>query len=215
MNRINAVILDLDGTIANTLPLSIEAFKKALEPLLKRQVSDVEIIATFGPSEEGTIMALAPDYIDEGLNSYLYYYETLHYMCPLPFDGIYELLENLKRKNVKLGMVTGKGWRSTEISLKKFNLLNYFDSIETGNPIEARKPQCIAKMIRDFGMPDNREVIYVGDTPSDITASRTAGVIAVAAAWAETSEISALAEQNPDKLFQSIPEFTGWLYNSI
>lgn len=37
----------------------------------------------------------------------------------------------------------------------------------------------------DFG---NDEIIYVGDAPSDITASRETGIAIVAAAWAETDE---------------------------
>jgi beta-phosphoglucomutase-like phosphatase (HAD superfamily) len=58
--KIEAVIFDLDGTIANTLPLCIAAFRKSIEPLLQASISDEEIIATFGPSEEGTIRKLIP-----------------------------------------------------------------------------------------------------------------------------------------------------------
>jgi phosphoglycolate phosphatase/pyrophosphatase PpaX len=54
MQKIKAVIFDLDGTVANTLPLCIQAFRQSIEPLIKRSVSDAEIIGTFGPSEEGT-----------------------------------------------------------------------------------------------------------------------------------------------------------------
>ena len=65
------IIFDLDGTIANTLPLCIEAFRKSIEPLANRALSDEEIIATFGPSEEGTIMALAPLHYDAGIKGCL------------------------------------------------------------------------------------------------------------------------------------------------
>ncbi|HXS57064.1 MAG TPA: HAD hydrolase-like protein, partial [Hanamia sp.] len=71
MKKIKAVIFDLDGTLANTLPLCIRAFRKSIEPLINRSVSDAEIVATFGPSEEGTIMALAPDHYKKGVTDYL------------------------------------------------------------------------------------------------------------------------------------------------
>jgi phosphoglycolate phosphatase-like HAD superfamily hydrolase len=58
--KIRAVIFDLDGTLADTLPLCIQAFRASVQPLIHRCPSDEEIVATFGPSEEGTIMALAP-----------------------------------------------------------------------------------------------------------------------------------------------------------
>jgi beta-phosphoglucomutase-like phosphatase (HAD superfamily) len=46
-SKIKAVIFDLDGTVADTLPLCIAAFKKSVEPLLGKTVSEEEIIATF------------------------------------------------------------------------------------------------------------------------------------------------------------------------
>jgi len=55
---IKAMIFDLDGTIGNTLPLCIKAFRETIETFMKRKISDEEIIATFGPSEEGTIYSL-------------------------------------------------------------------------------------------------------------------------------------------------------------
>ena len=78
MKKIKAVIFDLDGTIANTLPLCVRAFKNSVEPLINRSLSDAEIIATFGPSEEGTILELAPEKKEKGVSNYLHLYETLH-----------------------------------------------------------------------------------------------------------------------------------------
>lgn len=71
IKTISAVIFDLDGTLANTLPLCIRAFRASIEPLANRALSDQEIIATFGPSEEGTIMKLAPDHYEQGVADYL------------------------------------------------------------------------------------------------------------------------------------------------
>lgn len=50
MQKIKGVIFDLDGTLANTLPLCIQAFRQSVEPLTLQPLSDEEIIATFGPS---------------------------------------------------------------------------------------------------------------------------------------------------------------------
>src|ERR1700712_658793 len=129
MQKIKAVIFDLDGTLADTLPLCIRAFRESVEPLINRSVSDEEITATFGPSEEGTIMALAPGHYDKGVSDYLQYYQTFHEMCPVPFEGITDLLIFLKDKSVHTSMVTGKGKHSTEISLKQFGLQHFFEFI--------------------------------------------------------------------------------------
>ena len=58
---LKAVLFDLDGTIGNTLPLCITAFRESIEPLAGRSLTDEEIVRTFGPSEEGTIAVLLPE----------------------------------------------------------------------------------------------------------------------------------------------------------
>lgn len=215
MKRIKAVIFDLDGTIADTLPLCIKAFRRSVEPLINRSVSDAEIIATFGPSEEGTIMALAPDHYDKGVTGYLHHYESLHDMCPVPFEGMKELLQTLQEKGVRIAMVTGKGKHSTVISLKHFELTHYFEAIETGSSKGARKAEGIQIILDGLTGITNEEVIYVGDAPSDIIASRKVGIPVVAAAWAGTAEPQQLLELQPDEIFYSIKEFSDWLLNEV
>ncbi|WP_303317203.1 HAD family hydrolase [Flavivirga abyssicola] len=211
MEKIKAVIFDLDGTIGDTVPLCILAFRKSIETLINRSVSDEEIIATFGPSEEGTIMALAPNHYEQGVADYLRYYKMFHDICPNPFHGIKELLDSLKEKGVRIAMVTGKGKYSTEISLDKFELKNYFEIIETGHLEGGRKPEGIQTVLDSFNELSNHEVVYVGDAPSDITASKEVGVPVIAAAWSDTVKPERLAELKPDELFCSIDAFANWI----
>ena len=215
MKKIKAVIFDLDGTLADTLPLCIQAFRQSVEPLINRPISDAEIIATFGPSEEGTIMALAPNHYDKGVSDYLYYYENLHQMCPVPFDGMKDILETLKNKGIRIAMVTGKGKRSTDISLKHFELTHFFKIIETGSPKGARKAEGIQLILDGLTNIRKDEVIYVGDSPGDIIASRKVGIPVVAAAWADTVEPEKLQELTPDELFYTIKDFSHWLFDKI
>ncbi len=211
MKKIKAVIFDLDGTLANTLPLCVEAFRRSVEPLAQRTVSDEEIIATFGPSEEGTIMALVPEHYDKGVADYLKFYESMHHLCYEPFEGIVELLSDLRNKKVKIAMVTGKGKYSTDISLKQFDLGGFFELIETGSPSGPRKAEGIQLILDNWTDIQTDEVIYVGDSPGDIIASRKAGIPAIAAAWADTAELQKLELLNPDKIFYNIKDFSEWL----
>lgn len=215
MKKVKAVIFDLDGTLANTLPLCIQAFRQSLEPLINRSISDAEIIATFGPSEEGTIMALAPNHYDKGVADYLHYYEQLHDMCPVPFEGMKEILQTLENRGVRIAMVTGKGKHSTDISLRHFELAQFFEMIETGSPEGARKTEGIQIILDGLTDIKKDEVIYVGDAPSDITASKKVGIPIIAAAWADTSEPKKLQEMQPDELFYTIKDFGDWLLNRI
>ncbi len=215
MNKIKTVIFDLDGTIGDTVPLCIKAFKQSIEPLLNHSITDEEIMATFGPSEEGTIMALAPNHYDKGISDYLTYYAEYHDMCPEPFAGIKDLLQMLKNKGIHIAMVTGKGKHSTAISLKKFGIENYFEIIETGIISGPSKPQGIQNVLDYYNTISKNEFIYVGDAPSDIIASREIGVFVVSVAWAQLTNTENLIELSPDKLFLNINDFSDWLITNV
>lgn len=204
------IIFDLDGTIGDTLPLCIAAFQRSIEPLAGRTVSEEEIVATFGPSEEGTIRKLIPDFYQQGVESYLKHYVELHGMCRSPFPGMQEVLDAARRKNIRLSMVTGKGARSTEITLNQFGIRHYFESIETGSPEGPRKAEGIANVLSQLSLPPE-QCIYVGDAPSDIAAARACGVPAIAAAWANTADKERLLEMRPDRLFTNIPDFLAYI----
>lgn len=215
MQTLKSVLFDLDGTIANTIPLCILAFRKSIEPLINRPLSDEEIIATFGPSEEGTILALAPNHYDQGIADYLHIYEDLHDMCPTPFAGIVALLTALQKKHVRIAMVTGKGKYCTELTLKKFGILHFFEIIETGQPGGPRKVEGIQKVMDYFNTIPKSDIVYIGDTPGDIVASKQVGISVLAAAWADTAEPEKLKELNPDGLFYQVEDLKKWLLERI
>jgi len=215
MQKIKALIFDLDGTLANTLPLCILAFRNSVEPLINRSISDEEIISTFGPSEEGTIMALAPNHYEKGVTEYLRHYEALHNMCPQAFDGIKEMLTFLQNKSVHIAMVTGKGKYSTDISLQHFGLKNFFEFIETGSPYGPIKAKGIQTVLDHWTGIKKDEVIYVGDSTGDIQASRKAGISVIAASWAETAEPEKLKQFQPDEIFYTIRDFSDWLCKKL
>lgn len=212
---IKALIFDLDGTIGNTLLLCIEAFRKTIEPLTGRTFTNEEIIASFGPSEEGTIRKLIPDLYEQGLSDYLRHYAELHdAISPAPFEGMKEILTELKKSGTPLALVTGKGEKSCQITLEKYGMEKCFDKIETGSAAGPCKPDGLRAVLRYFSLtPD--QAVYVGDAPSDIDACRETGVPVISVSWAETADENELRRNNPDYLFNSVSDFRSFLEDSI
>jgi phosphoglycolate phosphatase-like HAD superfamily hydrolase len=116
---------------------------------------------------------------------------------------------------VCIAMVTGKGKHSTAISLKHFGLTEFFELIETGSPNGARKAEGNQLILDSLTGIQKEEVIYVGDAPSDIIASRKVGIPVVATDWAETAEPQKLEELGPDEMFYTIRDFSVWLFDNI
>jgi phosphoglycolate phosphatase-like HAD superfamily hydrolase len=212
--RVKAILLDLDGTIGNTLPLCITAFRESIEPLVGRALTDEEIVATFGPSEEGTIAVLLPEQRAEGLDRYLRRYEELHCRWPSPFEGISEILSYLKAKRIFVGLITGKGRRSTELTLKSYGLEDYFDVIKTGASSGPVKDRRIEEVIEELSLA-REEILYVGDAPSDVKACRDCNIKIAAAAWAPTANAAELEQMRPDFLFSSVSAFSDFLRKSL
>lgn len=209
---IKAMIFDLDGTIGNTVPLCIKAFRKSIEPLIGRSISDKEIVATFGPSEEGTIKELIPENYEEGVKQYLQYYKDLHKEeCPKPFDGIAQVIRELKKSGILVAMVTGKGRKSVDITLEQFDMADLFEWVETGSINGSRKCEGITCVIEHFNI-NRKEAYYIGDAPNDIVAARHAGVKIISAAWADMVDLDQLKRLKPDKIFRTIKEFKEFIF---
>lgn len=57
---IKTAIFDFDGTLADTIPLCLEAFRRAVNDLDGRVLTDKEIERNFGPDDLGVIRKLFP-----------------------------------------------------------------------------------------------------------------------------------------------------------
>ncbi len=204
-------IFDFDGTVADTLPICYEAFRRAAAPYRGRNLTNEEIHATWGPTEAGSIRVLAPESPDECLEDLYRHYEDLHKDITDPFPGIRDALHELKGRGFRLGIVTGKGLRSLEISIKALQLENVFDTFEPGCPDAPCKPQAMASMLAEWDLP-GEAILCMGDSPGDISAAHSVGASAAAALWATTLERrKALLSLGPELAFDSFGEFADWL----
>jgi phosphoglycolate phosphatase-like HAD superfamily hydrolase len=207
---LQGVIFDLDGTVGDTLPVCFVAFREVFQSYLGRTYSDKEIRAMFGPTEEGMIQQVVPDRFDEAFLTYLTAYEKAHETCRDPFPGIREVIEALDRQGVRRAIVTGKGPRSAEISLRVMGLTDAFERVEAGAPEGNIKPESMRRVIEAWGA-DPAAVACIGDAPSDIRSARQNGAIPLAAAWAGTTDYAALLALRPQAAFRQVSEFLDWI----
>jgi pyrophosphatase PpaX len=208
--RLRGMIFDMDGTLADTLPVCIAALQHVFYKYLGRHYSAESITAMFGPTEEGMIQRVLPDRWDAALNDYLAEYERLHAERSTAFPGISEALELLRERGVKLGIVTGKGSRSAAISLRYLGLAPYFDVVQAGSAEGAVKPQSLRKVLSRWQMPP-QEAAYVGDAPPDMQDAIQVGLVPIAAAWADTSTVRDPAISRAQVTFSSVDEFMHWI----
>ena len=207
---LRGVIFDLDGTVADTLPVCFAAFREVFQDALGRDYSDQEVRAMFGPAEEGILRSLIPHDWERRLEQYLAAYQRLHSLCPEPFPGMRAAIGTLRQRGVRLGIVTGKGPRSAAISLQELGLDGIFEPVQAGSPNGGVKPDAMRRVLDSWGLAPN-EVASLGDARPDIESSRQLGMTSLAAAWATTANFEMLSALAPDAIFQRVEEFHDWI----
>ena len=75
---IRLVAFDLDGTVANTLPLCIRSFQQAVSPYAGHALAREEITSLFGKDETGMVKILAGERWQEALEDLYSVYASLH-----------------------------------------------------------------------------------------------------------------------------------------
>ncbi|MDN5302343.1 MAG: hypothetical protein PWQ60_1857 [Thermoanaerobacteraceae bacterium] len=207
---LKGVIFDLDGTLLDSLPVCYSCFRNTLKHYVDRDFSDSEIRAMFGPSEEGIFKKLLPDSWEDCLRFYLEQYDKAHSEYDRPFPGIKDALELLRERKVRLAIVSGKGPKSMEISLRHSGLGKFFEVVVTGSEHGANKIYDINQVLKRWGLsPDS--VAYVGDMAYDISAAKEAGVFAIAAAWAGTAEFEKLKAMKPSLICPDVETLIEWI----
>ena len=186
--RIRAIIFDLDGTLADTFPLIVSAWNAAISPLTGKTYSDEEVIARFGIPDPQMIRRELQDRGEEAcaraVEVYHDTYQRRHGETVKPFEGVTEMLRELRRRDVPMGLMTGKGRRSARITFECLGWTEFFGSIVTGEDVPAQKPDpsgplAVARALAVAA----RDCAFVGDSPADIGAGKAAGMVTVAAGW--------------------------------
>lgn len=209
---LKALIFDLDGTLANTLPIIFESFRRVCREPLGRDLSDAEVFAGFGPIERRMLHEhLGPQRAEALWPAFLAEYEALHEHDCAPFDGVPEAIEDATAAGLRVALVTGKGPDTAEISLRRLGLAGRFEHVVAGDMESRGKTRLLRRMLELLALEPG-QAAYLGDSPKDVHDAREVGLRhALAAAWAPTADRPALAATAPDALFDHPLAMRTWL----
>ena len=146
------VAFDLDGTIADTIPMCVEAFRDSVSPYTDHELSREEILHTFGLNEIGMIKAVAGQNWESAIENFYCRYELLHNEVTGVFPGIWRLLVFLKKKNTAVALITGKGEKSCTITLEKLGLSKMFDETLYGSEIYPNKKENMEYLLKKYSV---------------------------------------------------------------
>ncbi|MGQ0749823.1 MAG: phosphoglycolate phosphatase [Betaproteobacteria bacterium] len=182
---VKAVMIDLDGTLLDTIPdLAVAA--NAMLQRLERPALDPALIRTFvgkgipnlvKRTLAGDIDGDAdPALFERALPIYEKCYAAVNGRHTTVYPGVLEGLQSLSRAGFPLGCVTNKAMRFTEPLLKQMRLSDYFSVVVAGDTLARKKPDPdpLLHACARFGvLPE--DMLMIGDSLNDAQAARAAG----------------------------------------
>ena len=185
--KVDAVCIDLDGTLLDTIPdlaaaanamlrdldvtpLPQETIRqfvgKGAEVLIQRTLDAAGVPAR--PGEPGYETARGRFYAN---------YRRLNGSAAAIFDGVRDGLDGLAGLGLRLACVTNKPVEFIEPLLQRFDIGRYFDFAIGGDSLPFKKPHPgqLLEACRRWDLPPAR-VLAVGDSINDAQAARAAGM---------------------------------------
>lgn len=202
---IECVLFDLDGTIVDTNELIINSFLHALKHNDLAALSREQIIPHMGTTLQQQMRVFSGLEDVSGLEkSYRAYNYEHHDSLIRSFPHVNETMEELRRRGIKMGIVTTKIRPTTLKALEMFDLLQYMDTIVTVNDVTNPKPhpEPVLTAVHNLRADPNK-TLMVGDSVVDIQSAKAAGVCSVAVSWSLKGE-ETLRKYEPDHIIHDM-----------
>lgn len=182
---IDTIIFDFDGTLVNTNDVIIAAWQYTYKKYLNCEKPIEHITRCFGEPLLITMAREFPDiHPEESAAVYRQHQQEKADELVKLFPGIVELLESLREKGLKVGIVTSRTRESTGFYLDKFGIADYFDEIVTCDDTDKHKPdpEPILLGLKKL-KADANHTLMIGDSPFDMKCANNAGVRTVLVGW--------------------------------
>lgn len=181
-NGVMAAIVDLDGTMVDTVGDFEVALNTMLAELGLRRVDRGFIEHTVGKGSEHLIRStLAHVGGDAGLYDDAWARYQRHYLRingdhSAVYPGVLEGLQALRRRGFKLACLTNKPTAFARPLLQKKGLDSYFEQVFGGDAFERKKPDPLPliKTCEALGFSP-AQTLMIGDSSNDARAARAAG----------------------------------------
>ena len=183
--RVKAVMIDLDGTLADTIP-DLAAAANGMLRELGRQELPVDLIRTFVGKGIPNLVARAltnsldgtvpQDLLERAMPIYERVYTEVNGRNSTIYPGVMDGLDALRKARFPLACVTNKSGRFTNPLLEYLGLAPYFTQVVAGDTLPQKKPDPaqLLHACRGFDVAP-RDMLFIGDSVNDAQAARAAG----------------------------------------
>lgn len=190
--KYNTVIFDFDGTLFDTGIGITECVSIALDELGYAPLSQADLESFIGPSlydSFGAKCGITGEAAEEAIITFRKHYHAEGIYKSHMYDGMKELLIDLKDNGIKTAIASSKPQIMIEKLLDKYDLFPLFDNVIGADGAEksSKKSGYILKNIEALGS-NKPECLMVGDRVFDISAAKDANIDSVYTLYGYGSE---------------------------
>lgn len=179
---LRAAILDLDGTLVDTLGDFTAALNEMLHALHLPAVEAATVERFVGKGSEHLIretlrhVGAHPSLYDEAWDRYQAVYRRLNGRWARVYPGVEEGVGLLRAAGLRLACLTNKPGEFARDLLQAKGLASHFEAVFGGDAFERKKPDPLPLLRTCEALGTQpRETLMVGDSRNDATAARGAG----------------------------------------
>ncbi len=183
---LNTYLFDLDGTLIDSIELILMSYRHTLERHRASVPPDDVWLSGLGTPLRAQLAEFANDPAElEGMvQTYRDYNHEHHDRLVREFPGARQVVQSLKDRGARLGIVTSKMRAGSLRGLTHCGLDDLFEVLVAADDLEKHKPDP-APVLKALELLDSDPTgaVFIGDSPHDLAAGQAAGVRTAAALW--------------------------------
>ena len=221
MKKYDLIVFDWDGTLFDSTAIITRCIQAAVEDVGGKRPTREQASHVIGLNLMEALAHAAPDVPKEKYpqlgDRYRHHFFAQQEEISL-FDGVIDLLIELKRQHYWVTIGTGKSRKGLDVTLERdvqvgsanVKLATLFDGSRTADQTQGKpNPQMLFELMREFGVDASR-TLMVGDTTHDLQMALNAGVNSVGVSYG-AHEADFLETCKPLAIVHSVAELRAWL----
>ena len=209
--KYHSLIFDLDGTLTDPLLGIVRCMNYALTTFDHPPRAEHEITPYIGPPLEIALRELSgsndEDYIKRLMKTYRERYGELGYAENTVYNGIHEMLEAFREREIPMGVCTSKLGKYAVKVLEEFELMDFFQFV-SGGDYNVRKQDQLAELLASGTIQSDS--LMIGDRAIDLTSAKINGLATAGVLWGYGGR-QELQNESPLFLFESPEELVATL----
>ncbi len=213
LRRFDLIAFDWDGTLFDSTQIIVRCIQSAVTDVGGAMPSREAASYVIGMGLMEALAHAAPDVPKEKYPELGARYR-FHYMQKQDeialFDGVLDLLKDLRSRQYLLAVATGKSRRGLDEALRSVELQGVFDASRTADETAGKPhPRMLQELMAEFGTEPAR-TLMIGDTTHDLQMALNAGCASVGVSYGahESDGFAALGSLH---VAHSVADLAAWL----